>query len=154
MWILYSERFSFHHFKFLDTYEKVKYCKNFREWKVHDGWIIFDILWSRSKNWTSRIKFYGSHFWTISCNWSKSYHNVIFGKDLPRKFGINPDFQNNFVDWKVIKTSIKSINYNMKIHFAIQDSKNIKSATDRIKQILDAKYEKGKFKRKKQNQNI
>ena len=42
----------------------------------------------------------------------------------------------------------------MKIHFAIQDSKNIKSATDRIKQILDAKYEKGKFKRKKQNQNI
>ena len=32
-------------------------------------------------------------------------------------------------------------------NFTIQESKNIKSATNRIKKILDAKYEKGKFKR-------
>ena len=34
----------------------------------------------------------------------------------------------------------------MKTNFAIQESKNIKSATNRIKKILDANYEKANLK--------
>ena len=34
----------------------------------------------------------------------------------------------------------------MRTNFVIQDSKNIKSATNRIKKILDAKYEKANLK--------
>ena len=37
---------------------------------------------------------------------------------------------------------MKSIKCEMRINFAIQKSKVIKSATNRIKKILDAKYEK------------
>ena len=35
---------------------------------------------------------------------------------------------------------MKSINYKMRTNFSIQDSRNIKSVTNRIKKILDAKY--------------
>ena len=35
----------------------------------------------------------------------------------------------------------------MRTNFAIQESKNIKSPTNRIKIILDAKYEKANLKR-------
>ena len=37
---------------------------------------------------------------------------------------------------------MKSIICKMRNNFTIQDSKNIKSATNRIEKILDAKYEK------------
>ena len=37
---------------------------------------------------------------------------------------------------------MKFINWKMRTNFAIQESKNIKSATNRIKKIFNAKYEK------------
>ena len=37
---------------------------------------------------------------------------------------------------------MKSINCKMRTNFAIQESTNIKSVTNRIKKILDAKYKK------------
>ena len=40
-----------------------------------------------------------------------------------------------------------SINCKMRTNFAIQESKNIKSATNRINNILDAKYEKANLKK-------
>ena len=36
---------------------------------------------------------------------------------------------------------MKTINCKLKQHFAIQDSKNVKNKTNRIKKIFDAKYE-------------
>ena len=41
---------------------------------------------------------------------------------------------------------MKSINYKMKNNFTIQESKNIKSATNWIKKILDAKYKRANLK--------
>ena len=76
----------------------------------------------------------------------KSNYDAIFGRDLLRELGINLDFQNNFVIWKETKIPMKSSNCKMKTNFAIQESKNIKSATNRIKKILDAKYEKANLK--------
>ena len=37
---------------------------------------------------------------------------------------------------------MKLINYKVRINFTIKESKNIKSATNRIKKNLNAKYEK------------
>ena len=70
-----------------------------------------------------------------------SNYNVIFGQNLLWEHRIILDFQNTFVGWKETKIPMKSINSKMKTNFAIQESKNIKSATNRIKKILDAKYE-------------
>ena len=41
---------------------------------------------------------------------------------------------------------MKSINCKMRTYFAIQESKHIKSSTNRIKKIIDAKYEKANSK--------
>ena len=58
------------------------------------------------------------------------------------KFG----FPKQIFGWKEIKIPKKSINCKMKNNFAIQDGKNINSATTRIKKIRDAKYEKAGLK--------
>ena len=76
----------------------------------------------------------------------KSNYDVIFGRDLLRELGINLDFQNNSFIWKETEIPMKSINCKMRTNFVIQDSKNIKSATNRIKKILDANYEKANLK--------
>ena len=72
----------------------------------------------------------------------KSNYHVIFLWELGR----NLDFQNNFVGWELTKIPMKSINCKMRSNSAIQKSKNIKIATNRIKKILDAKYGKANFK--------
>ena len=59
---------------------------------------------------------------------------------------IHLDFKNKFVGKKEIKISIKSINCKMKTNFAIQENKNIRNVTNRIKKILDTKYEKANLK--------
>ena len=62
-------------------------------------------------------------------------------QDLLQRLGVNLDFQNKCVGWKETKISMKSINCEMLTNFAMQVTKNIKNATNRIKKILDAKYE-------------
>ena len=76
----------------------------------------------------------------------KSNYDVILGQDLLRELRINLDYQNNFVIWKETKIPMKSNNCKMQTNFVIQDSKNIKSAANRIKKILDANYEKANLK--------
>ena len=65
-----------------------------------------------------------------------NFQNII----LP-KFGINSDFQNNFV--KETKIPMKSIHCKIGTN---QERKNIKSASNRIKKILDPKYEQANLK--------
>ena len=76
----------------------------------------------------------------------RSNYDVIFGRNLLRELGISLDFQNNFVGWKESKIHMKPINCKIKKHFAIQDSKNVRNSTNRIKKILDARYEKANLK--------
>ena len=75
-----------------------------------------------------------------------SNYNVIFGQDLLRGLEINLDFQDNFIGWKETNIPMKSLNYKVRIHFIIQESKNIKSVTNRIEQILNDKYEMANLK--------
>ena len=48
--------------------------------------------------------------------------------------------------WKESKISMKPINCKLNKHVAIQDSKNIRNSTNRIKKILDASYENANLK--------
>ena len=82
----------------------------------------------------------GSYFCAISCDSQKSNYDVIFGRDLLRKLEIQLDFQNNFIGWKDVNLPMKPIDCKMRTHFTIQDSKNVRNATNRIKKILDANY--------------
>ena len=75
-----------------------------------------------------------------------SNYDVIFGRDLLQELGTQLDFQNKFIGWKDINLSIKPIVCKMRTHFTIQDCKNVRNATKRIKLILDANYKK-RFKR-------
>ena len=59
-----------------------------------------------------------------------------------QELGIQLHFQNNFIVWKDINLRMKPIDCEIKNHFTIQDSKNVRNATKRIKKILDANYKK------------
>ena len=48
--------------------------------------------------------------------------------------------------WKESKIPMKLLNCKVKKHFQIQDSKNVRNSTNRIKKILDASYEKANLK--------
>ena len=69
----------------------------------------------------------------------KSNYIVIFGRNLLQELGINLEKQ---IQWMERNQDIHEI----KTNFTIQESKNIKSATNWIKKILDANYEKANFK--------
>ena len=62
----------------------------------------------------------------------KSNYNVIFGRDLLRELNIQLDFQNHFTGWKDINLPMKPVDWEMRTHFIIQDSKNVRNTTKRI----------------------
>ena len=77
---------------------------------------------------------------------AKSNYDLIFGRDLLRELGINLNFKNNTMSWQDIFIPMKPVDCLKKVHFAIQEPKSVQNATNRIKQILDAKYEKADLK--------
>ena len=70
----------------------------------------------------------------------KCVYEVIVGRNLLWELGIQLDFQNNFIGWKDINFPMKPIDCKLRAHFTIQDSKNIRNATKRIKKISDTNY--------------
>ena len=70
-------------------------------------------------------------------------YDMILGRDLLQELGIILNFQNATIQWEhaicPMKSTDKKTNYN--IQAAIEDSKSLKDATSRMKQILEAKYE-------------
>ena len=67
----------------------------------------------------------------------KSNYDFIFGQDILEKLRMNLYFQKQLRCLKIKKILMKSINFKMRTNFAIEESKNIKSAAIRIKKILD-----------------
>ena len=43
----------------------------------------------------------------------KSNYNVIFGRDLPWKLGIQLDFQNDIIGWKDVNLPMRKMDYKM-----------------------------------------
>ena len=66
--------------------------------------------------------------------------DMIIGRDLLSEIGITLNFKEHSIQWDDIEIPMKPANAT-KTHFHIADSPTLDDATERIKHILDAKYE-------------
>ena len=71
-------------------------------------------------------------------------YNMIIGRDLLSELGIDILFSNNTVIWDHKQTPFKSQDAKEAIDYHLVDSPAVEEATEQIKRILDAKYEKSK----------
>ena len=68
-------------------------------------------------------------------------YDMIIGRDILEELGIDIKFSNNTMEWDDKVVPMKSIDAEVEDSFHAEDSEAMQDATDRIKQILDAKYE-------------
>lgn len=73
---------------------------------------------------------------------SLGQYDMILGRDLLRELGMVIDFSQQTVTWDDMSVPMKPEDASQEQHFNISDSKQVDEATMRIKDILDAKYEK------------
>ena len=69
-------------------------------------------------------------------------YDLILGRDILHELGIIFNFQNKTITWQEVSISMKPPNCTAKEFFAIKESCQVRNATKRIKQILDAEYKK------------
>jgi hypothetical protein len=67
---------------------------------------------------------------------------MILGCDVLTGLRIKIDFGNNVLEWDSIVIPMKDADENIKEAFALHELKAVVQASDRLKSILDAKYEK------------
>ncbi len=68
-------------------------------------------------------------------------YDMIVGRDLLRELGIVLDFQNETIGWEGASIPMKPHDSTVEDSFHVQDGARIAEATERMKKILDAKYE-------------
>ena len=80
----------------------------------------------------------------INCHVSKqkSNYDLIVGRDVLRELGIILDFANDKTIWEELEIPMKPLDCTKREHFSIRDSVRVHNETQRIKKILDAKYQK------------
>ena len=69
-------------------------------------------------------------------------HDMIIGRDILQGLGFIFDFTQLTVEWDEVTIPMKDADSISEEAFYIQDPEAVAAATDRIKSILDAKYEK------------
>ena len=72
----------------------------------------------------------------------QSNYKIILGQDVLNELGIVLDFKRRVILWNESEAQMKPLESTSKTHFSISDSTRVSSETERIKRILDAKYEK------------
>ena len=68
-------------------------------------------------------------------------YDMIIGRDLMSELGISLNFFHQKVRWQEAEIPMKLPNCTLNSDFYVQDNSLLDAETDRIKQILDAKYE-------------
>ena len=71
---------------------------------------------------------------------------MIIGRDLLTFLGVDILFSKSKVEWEHAELPFKDVNISRTEAYHIQDSKLITTSTERIKKILDAKYEPANLK--------
>ena len=66
---------------------------------------------------------------------------MIIGRDLIKALKLNLNFEDDTITWNYATVRMKNIDVETPESHAIDDSPSMQSATNRIKRILDAKYE-------------
>ena len=72
----------------------------------------------------------------------QSNYKIILGRDVLSELGVILDFKRRVILWNESEAQMKPFESTSKTHFSISDSTRVSSETERIKRILDAKYEK------------
>jgi Zn-dependent M32 family carboxypeptidase len=67
---------------------------------------------------------------------------MILGCDILTGLGIKIDFGNNILEWDSIVITMKDAGENIKEALSLHEPKAVVQASDRLKSILDANYEK------------
>ena len=68
-------------------------------------------------------------------------YDMIIGRDLMSEIGIKMDFTDSTMTWDNAVVSMKSIDATVQELYHVEDSPKVADATERMKRILDAKYE-------------
>ena len=76
----------------------------------------------------------------------QSNYKIILGRDVLNELGVILDFKRRVIIWNDFEAQMKPFESTRKTHFSISDSTRVTSETERIKRILDAKYEKANLK--------
>jgi hypothetical protein len=71
----------------------------------------------------------------------KSNYDMIIGNDVLALLGLKLNYEDMSVEWEQNSIPMRSVECTKPISFAIEDSPAIADATERVKRILDAKYE-------------
>ena len=69
-------------------------------------------------------------------------YDLILGKDIIHKLGIIFSFENETITLQEVSISMKPHNCTAREFFVIKESRPVRNATKRLKQILDAEYKK------------
>ena len=67
-------------------------------------------------------------------------YDLILGRDILYEIKIIFYFKYKTITWQEVSISMKPPNYTAKEFFVIKESRPVRNATNRIKQILDAEY--------------
>ena len=73
---------------------------------------------------------------------AKTNYDLIIGRDVLSQLGIILNFKERLITWNDAHVEMRTFDVNQQDHFFIQDSKPVQESTNRMKKILDAKYEK------------
>jgi len=68
-------------------------------------------------------------------------YDMIMGRDLLEELGIDISFKNMSITWDDVSIPMKNVDATAEEAYHVEDSEAIQDATERIKKILDAKYE-------------
>lgn len=80
--------------------------------------------------------------WDLHVTKSLGAYDMIIGRDMLMDLGIDIRFSSNTVEWDESEIPLKDVDASEEESYHIGDTDVVDDATERIKSILDAKYEK------------
>ena len=83
--------------------------------------------------------------WDVHVTRETTNYDMILGRDLLSELKMILDFASNQITWEGAAIPMKGKDKTMEQSFHVQDSASMTEASDRIKRILDAKYEPAKL---------
>jgi predicted aspartyl protease len=79
--------------------------------------------------------------WNAHVTEQQFSYDMIIGRDLLSELGININFKTNKVEWDDVSIPMKDIDATYSEAYYVEDSHIVNESMERIKRILDAKYE-------------
>ena len=80
--------------------------------------------------------------WTVHVAKTCGNYDLILGRDIMRELGLTFSFSTCTTTWDENSIPMKESNCKVTNSYFIHDSPAVEDSTDRVKRILDAKYEK------------